>query len=105
MHPKPYPSQLLYRWVEQLAEAYGVSYQCFCEKVLGLTHEETGNLHKILPEKALLILSNGTGVPIDDLRKRDLYTMYKIAFEELSQWVETHPEECANFLDKTVYKM
>ena len=104
LHPQPYSNQLLYRLVEQLAEAYGVSYKCFCKNVLELTPEEISNFRTVFPEKALLILSSGTGIPIDDLRKRDIYTMYKIALEELSQWTETHPEECAHFLDRNVYK-
>ena len=104
LHPQPYSHQLLYRWVEQLAEAYGVSYQSFCKNVLELTPEEIGNLRTALPEKALLILSNGTGMPIDDLKKRDLHTMYKILLDEISEWTETHPEECADFLSRSVFK-
>jgi hypothetical protein len=103
LHSKPHFNQLLYRWVEQLAEAYGVSYTCFCKNVLELTSEEISNFRSVFPEKALLILSNGTGIPTDDLRTRDAYTMYKISLEELSQWIETHPEEHANFLSKSIY--
>lgn len=105
LHPKPHSNQLLYRWIEQLAEAYGVSYKCFCKNVLDLTPEEISSFRTVFPEKALLILSSGTGMPIDDLRRRDIYTMYKIALEELSQWTETHSEERAHFLSRSVYKM
>ena len=104
LRPKPHQYQLLYSWIERLAEAYGISYGSFCKNVLELTPEEIGNLRRTLPEKALFILSNGTGVPIDDLRKRDLHTMFKIIFDEIGQVIEEHPEEFACFLNKNVYK-
>jgi hypothetical protein len=97
LRPKPHQYQLLYSWIERLAEVYGISYQRFCKGVLGLTPEEISNLRTILPEKALFILSNGTGVPIDDLRKRDLHTMFKIMFDEIGKIVEEHPEEFVYF--------
>lgn len=100
LRPKPYEYQLLYRWIEQLAEAYGVSYQSFCKNVLELTREEISNLSTELPPKALLILSNGTGIPIDDLCKRDLYTIHKILCEELSKRMKDHPEKFSNLMDK-----
>lgn len=34
-------------------------------------------LRRVLPEKALIILSKGTGVPIWDLRKRDLHGIFR----------------------------
>lgn len=105
LRPKPHQYQLLYSWIKHLAEVYGVNYQCFCKNVLELTPEEIGNLRRILPEKALFILSKGTGVPIDDLHKRDVYTMFKIIFDELGQLIEEHPEECACLLSKSVYKL
>lgn len=97
MHPKPHKYQLLYSWIEYLAEVYGISYQCFCKDVLKLTPEEIRCLRTRLPEKALFILANGTGVPIDDLRKRDLHTMFKILSDDLSQLMEAHPEEFVCF--------
>jgi hypothetical protein len=104
LHPKPYQNQLLYSWIERLAELYGVSYRCFCKNVLELTPQEIGGLRTVLPEKALSILSNGTGIPIDDLRKRDLDTMFKIMYEEIGKVMEAHPEEFVCFLDKNVHK-
>ena len=104
LRPKPLAFQLLYRWIEQLAEAYGVSYRCFCKNVLELTHEEISALSKILPQKALLILSKGTGIPFENLCKRDLDTTFKILHEELSRRMEAHPEFFDKFLVKTVHK-
>ena len=100
LHPKPYEHQLLYSWIERLAKEYGISYQVFCKRALELTPEEIANLRTILPEKALHALSQGTGIPIADLRKRDLHTMLKIQFEELNKLMEAHPEEFVRFLPK-----
>ena len=101
LHTLPGKYQLFYKWIECLAEEYGVSYQVFCKRALELTPEEISNLRTILPEKALLILSQGTGIPIADLRKRDIHTMLKMQFEELSKLIEAHPEEFVRFLPKT----
>ncbi|MEY3106615.1 MAG: hypothetical protein RIT35_781 [Pseudomonadota bacterium] len=49
LHPKPYKYQLLYSWVEQLAELYGVSYKSFCKNVLKLSAEEISDLRVCLP--------------------------------------------------------
>lgn len=104
MHPKPSQYQLLYQWVEKLAEEYGVSYQSFCKNILELTPEEIGDLRTILPEKALLVLSSGTGIPLEDLSKRDLHTTFKMLSEEIAQRMITHPEEFVWFLNKSVHK-
>lgn len=85
-------------WIERLEKEYGVSYQSFCKNVFTLTLDEISNLRTKLPERALVILSNGTGVPIDNLRKRDLYKLQKIMYAELSELLETYPEEFSNFL-------
>lgn len=105
LHPKPSKYQLLYSWIEDLAKKYGINYQRFCKDVLGLTAEEIGALRMTLPEKALLILSNGTGIPLEDLSKRDLHTTFKMLSEEIAQRMETHPEEFVWFLEKNVHKL
>lgn len=100
MRPKPHKYQLLYDWIKNLAETYEISFRCFCRNVLALTNEEINNLRRELPPKALFILSNGTGVPIYDLCKRDLNTMFKTVLEEFNQYTKAHPEEFSNFLNK-----
>ena len=72
LHPKPSEYQCLDSWIENLAKFYGVTYQTFCKNVLGLTSQEIAALTESLPEKAILILSRGTGIPCDDLRERSL---------------------------------
>jgi hypothetical protein len=49
LHPKPYQYELLYRWIEELAKAYGVSYITFCKRVLKLTNDEISHLRTSLP--------------------------------------------------------
>lgn len=105
LHPKPSEYEILYRWIERLARAYGVSFRVFCRVVLGLTPEEIGDLRTILPEKALHILSNGTGVPISDLRERDLYSMFRRAQDELERDIKAHPEKYEQLLNKWVHKV
>lgn len=70
LHPHPYENQLLCYWIKDLAETYEISYLRFCADVLELTPHEISKLNVFLPEKAVTILSNATGVPIDDLKER-----------------------------------
>lgn len=105
LHPKPGQYELVYQLVERLSESYQVSYKKFCKTVLGLTPEETNHLRTVLPEKVLVILSNGIDVPIDDLRKRDLNSMFNILCDELTHLEKTHPEEFEQLLNKSVYKL
>jgi|GEM_PF-4946073 len=72
IHPQPQCEQSLYEWVFCLSEIYGVDSLFFYECVLQLTLDEVYNLRTTLPHKALKILSQGTGVHTDELRKRDV---------------------------------
>lgn len=101
LHPQPASYQLLRHWIENLAEAYEVSYKSFCKNALKLNPEEINTLSRSPPEKALIILSNGTGVAIADLRERSLYAMWKLLLQELAKSLEENPE---SFLFKKVYK-
>lgn len=104
LHPKPYEYQLLYQWVERLSESYGISYRCFCKNVLGLTPEEISSLRTILPENALTILSNGTGISVDDLRMRNLNDMFKKLNDLLIQFEKEQPEEFYALAEKNYLK-
>jgi hypothetical protein len=77
LHPKPMYDQLLSDWVRDLAKLYEVSYQNFCKRVLELTSDEAFDLRDTIPERVLIILSNGTGIPIDDLRWRNTSSRYQ----------------------------
>ena len=88
LHPKPHTNQLLRDWVSDLADLYEVSYQNFCKKVLKLTNDEISDLRSSIPEQALIILSNGTGIPICDLEWRDLGSQFKKWKEEYEAMLE-----------------
>ena len=88
LHPKPEDNQLLYEWVKDLADLYEVSYQYFCKTVLKLTGDEIFYFRNSIPEKVLIILSNGTGIPVNGLRGRDLDSRFKKWKEEYETMVE-----------------
>ena len=72
IHPQLQCEQNLYEWVFCLSETYGVDSLFFYEHVLQLTLDEVYSLRTTLPYKALRILSEGTGVPVHELCKRDV---------------------------------
>ena len=100
LHPKPYEYQLLYSWIEKLAEAYGVSYQNFCKNVLELEPHEISSLRSSLPERAIVILAHGTGIPAADLSKSDLRSTFERLKQELAKAMEENPDEFASWLQQ-----
>ena len=104
LHPKPYEYQLLYCWIEQLADVYEVSYRSFCTNVLKLTAEEISNLRTHLPEKALTILSDCTGVEMDDLRGRYLDNTFEKLKIDIEEAFRKNPEQFSGFLNRSVHK-
>ena len=100
LHPKPYEYQLLYSWIEKLAEAYGVSYQNFCKNVLELEPHEISSLRSSLPERAIVILAHGTGIPAADLSKRDLRSTFERLKQELAKAMEENPDDFASLLQQ-----
>lgn len=100
LHPKPSEYQLLYSWIEEVSETYEVSYKSFCKNVLKLTGREISELRSVLPEKALIILSNGTGITIEDLRKRDLHSTFNKLQFELAEMIKENPEPFNKFFYK-----
>ena len=100
LHPKPYEYQLLYSWIEKLAEVYGISYRCFCQNVLGLEYNEISELRSFLPERAIIILANGTGISVDDLSKRDLNGMFEKIKQEIDKIIEKDPNAFAALLHR-----
>lgn len=100
LHPKPYEYQLLCNWIEKLAEIYGVSYKSFCKNVLGLTYEETSTLRTSLPEKILVILANGTGIPITDLSTRNLPGIFEKLKRVIDKEIEENPDAFASLFQR-----
>ena len=54
-----------------------------------LTSDEIDDLRNSVPEKILVILTNATGIAIDELEGRDLNSRYKKWKEEYEEMVQT----------------
>ena len=100
LHPKPYEYQLLHNWIEKLAEIYGVSHRSFCQNVLGLESHEISDLRNSLPEKAIIILANGTGISVDDLSWRDLPGIFEKLKQVLDKEIEENPDAFASLFQR-----
>ena len=98
LHPKPDTYELLYNWVKTLANIYGVNYKSFCKNVLGLESDEISNLRSSLPERAIVILANGTGISAADLSKRDLRSTFEKLTQEVAKEMEKNPDAFAPWL-------
>ena len=100
LHPKPYEYQLLYNWTKTLAEIYGVSHRSFCQNVLVLESHEISDLRSSLPEKAIIILANGTGISVDDLSWRDLSGLFEKLKRVIDKEIEENPDAFASLFQR-----
>jgi hypothetical protein len=98
LHPRPSTYELLSHWIETLAKIYGVSYSNFCKNVLGLEAYEISSLNRSIPEKAIIILANGTGMPVNDLNKRDLDSTLEKLKQATEKEIEKNPDAFAAWL-------
>ncbi|MDX2050054.1 MAG: hypothetical protein SFT93_02615 [Rickettsiaceae bacterium] len=71
--------------------------------MLKLTIDETFYLSDNIPEKVLVILSNGTGISIDDLRWRNTSSVYKKWKEEYE--VRLKREFARKFANEVIVKL
>jgi hypothetical protein len=69
LHPLPWEDEFLSEWIRRIAKSYGISYRVFCLRVLKLNDSEIMYMNDDPSEKALDILSKGTGQPIEVLRE------------------------------------
>jgi len=67
LHPQPRKYEHLSRWVDRLAEAYGVSPKAFCRYALNYD-QWPGDLNRAPPPDVLVRLETGTGVSLVELR-------------------------------------
>ncbi|MDD1617566.1 MAG: hypothetical protein CG439_2670 [Methylococcaceae bacterium NSP1-2] len=97
LHPKPYDFEILERYVRRLAEAYGVSYESFCLHALGIPRadSETRQFKEPSPE-ILSRLSEGTGIPIDQLEQMTLLRTFSRLTKDLQEYLAV-PENYAKF--------
>lgn len=97
MHPKPYDYESLETYVRRLAEVYGVSYESFCLHALGIPRadSETRQFKKPSPE-ILSRLSEGTGIPVDQLEQMSLWRLFNRLLKGHKEYLSV-PESYAKF--------
>lgn len=95
LHPKPKNNQFLCDWVKDLAKIYEISYPNFCKRVLMLTSEEIFDLRTSVPERVLTILSNATGIAIEELEGRDINSRHR-------KWEKEYQESLASENPETI---
>jgi hypothetical protein len=96
LHPPPHEFDVLERWIERLAAAYGVSKLTFCCQALGLTPPEIALLRDNPPEQALRRLEAGTGVPLQQLQNMSIHTLFQRITEGLERFRQEDPEGFAS---------
>lgn len=90
LHPKPYSYETLERYVRRLAECYGVSYQTFCLRALGIPIADSQSRRFREPSPELLQrLSHGSGLAIEVLKQMTLDCIWARQMEELPKCMET----------------
>ena len=92
LHPPPHEFDVLERWIERLAAAYGVSKLTFCCQALGLTPPEIALLRDNPPEQALRRLEAGTGVELQQLQNMSIHTLLRRITEALERLRQEDPE-------------
>ena len=97
LHPKPQAYETLERYVRRLAEGYGARYDHFCLRALGIP---LGDRHaRWLQEPApdlLRRLSDGTGVPVEQLEQMTLPHVWARLLDEMRRIAAT-PDGQAEF--------
>ena len=90
LHPKPHSYETLERYVRRLAECYGVRYEHFCLRALGIPANDSQARRFQEPAPELLrLLSDGTGIPVGLLEQMTLSQMWDRLMEELRQYAAT----------------
>mgnify|MGYP000582510001 CR=1 FL=1 len=70
-------------------------------KVLpNLKSHEISDLRSSLPEKAIIILANGTGISVDDLSWRDLSGLFEKLKRVIDKEIEENPDAFASLFQR-----
>jgi hypothetical protein len=85
LHPLPFKEEYLSSWVRRIAGAYNLSYISFCKKVLDINLLESKNIDVLPKMSTLKILSEGTGIPLKDIKKHTLYRYEGKLFNKVKQ--------------------
>lgn len=87
LHPQPYSSETLEPYVRRLARCYGVRYETFCLRALGIPIDDSGVRQFKEPTPELLRrLSDGTGVPVEQLEQMTWWCVWIRLQDEMRQY-------------------
>jgi hypothetical protein len=90
LHPKPYRYEILECYVHRLAECYGVRYEYFCLRALGIPAGDSLARQFEQPAPELLQrLSNGTGIPVEQLEQMTRPLVWRRIMEEMNHYAAT----------------
>jgi hypothetical protein len=97
LHPQPRVYDTLEGYVRRLAECYGVSYDHFCRRALGIPDVDSQARRFQAPSPDVLRrLSDGTGVPIERLAQMTWRNIWNRTMDEAHRIIAT-PEGRAEF--------
>ncbi len=90
VHPRPYAYETLAFYVRRLADQYGVRYETFCLRALGIpiADGEARSFGNPAPE-VLWRLSAGTGIPVAQLEQMTLAHIWHRLITELETCTAT----------------
>jgi hypothetical protein len=90
LHPKPHDAETLEHYVRRLAECYGVRYELFCLRALGIPVADSRARQFQAPTPELLQrLSTGTGISVELLEQMTWRRVWDRLMDKVRQYVET----------------
>ena len=90
LHPQPYSYETLGQYARRLAECYGASYENFCLRALGIpTVDSQARRFKEPAPEVLQRLSQGTGVPVEQLEQMTWWRIWARLLDEMHQYAAT----------------
>lgn len=86
LHPQPGEYETLRRWVERIAESYGLPPNSFCQRLFDCRCPS--ELEGEPFEQALDVLSTGTGVPTEAIREMQLQRVFSRMLNDYARRLE-----------------
>ena len=90
LHPRPRRYESLETYVRRLAVCYGVRYETFCWRALGIpTADSPAHSFREPVHGVLQRLSEGVGIPVEQLEQMTFERRWKQLMDELCRMVAT----------------
>lgn len=86
LHPQPREYETLRRWIERIAESYGLPAHNFCPPLFDCRCPSELEAEPL--DRALEILSAGTGVPAAAIREMQLARVFDAMLKEYARRLE-----------------